>query len=251
MLRTLKGLAVAAVFLVASIATLFFARNSAPSFQRCYASEYHTIGGQSETGVAAFLERGLAPECTARFLEGHNAVITAIATVLLTFVTGGLVWTGYQQIRTVRAQLRAYITTTPGECYRQGGVRGLRFECRPLILNTGQTPAYKVGAISNIKFLSIDEAKTFDFNLPPGDLTVTTLGPSQSRFTQVIMDGRLSKQELRQFRRGTHRLFVYGKISYRDAFGRGRYTHYCYVIGWWNKRHAAMWHHTNRHNDSD
>jgi hypothetical protein len=36
-------------------------------------------------------------------------VITAISTVLLTFVTAGLVWVGYQQIRTTRFQLRAYV----------------------------------------------------------------------------------------------------------------------------------------------
>src|SRR6185437_12173675 len=35
--------------------------------------------------------------------------ITALATVLLAFITGGLVVVGYLQIRTTRAQLRAYV----------------------------------------------------------------------------------------------------------------------------------------------
>jgi hypothetical protein len=44
-----------------------------------------------------------------RYIESHDPLITAIATVLLTCVTGGLVFLTYLQIRTTRAQLRAYV----------------------------------------------------------------------------------------------------------------------------------------------
>jgi hypothetical protein len=47
--------------------------------------------------------------CAGEFAEHNAHSITGLATVLLAFVTAGLVWLGYEQSVTTRAQLRAYI----------------------------------------------------------------------------------------------------------------------------------------------
>jgi hypothetical protein len=47
--------------------------------------------------------------CTVRFSEEHDKAITALSAILLAIVTGGLVFVGYLQIRTNRAQLRGYV----------------------------------------------------------------------------------------------------------------------------------------------
>jgi hypothetical protein len=149
-------------------------------------------------------------------------------------------------------QLRAYISIKKGNEFRQGGVKGLKFEFRPIIFNSGQTPAYDMYAVSFIKFMSLQEATTYDFNVPPLIATaIMTLGPREDRFTHVIFDRKLTRQELRQFRLLTHNFFIYGTIYYRDAFKRQRYTNYCYSIAWWGKRSSAIWHTGTYHNDSN
>jgi len=86
-----------------------------------------------------------------------------VANFLLVFAVLG-------QIREARLsserQLRAYLTSVVGTGFRQGETRGLRFEFRPVILNTGQTPAYEVYSVTGLRFLSLQEAMTFDFRLP-------------------------------------------------------------------------------------
>jgi hypothetical protein len=93
-----------------SVSLFLVVRNDSSQFQTCQA-EYQTKAGgeQQPEGLSFFVQRVLAPHCTARFVEVHNAVITAIATVLLTIVTGGLVGANYLQVATTRAQLRAYV----------------------------------------------------------------------------------------------------------------------------------------------
>ncbi len=256
MLNLVRNLALASFFLVATVTLGLITRDSAPSFQQCQNAQYKTDGApaQQPERFSIFVEKFFAPLCTARFLEAHNAVITAIATVLLTFVTGGLVWAGYQQIRTTRAQLRAYLSIATGEGFRQGAVKGLKFEFRPVVINTGQTPAYKVNISGALLFLETTTAADFDWdgNIPaPTGAGVLTLGTQQNRFTKGILDRTLNKAELRQFRKGTHSLYVFGKVTYLVAFQRQRYTNYCFLIGAWNKRGPATWITTFRHNDSD
>jgi hypothetical protein len=153
--------------------------------------------------------------------------------------------------RSSERQLRAYVTSAIGTAIRQWAAKGLRFEFRPILLNTGQTPAYDVHIVSAIRLLSFREAATYDFRLPNVPGSISTLGPRQDRFTQVIFDRVLSRAELQQYLSGQRQLFVFGTITYRDAFRKWRYTNYCYSIAWWNKRTTHLWLSFHRHNDSN
>ena len=168
-----------------------------------------------------------------------------------------LVFAVLRQIREAResneARLRAYVVTMVGSQFRQGAAKGLRFEFRPGMLNTGQTPAYEVRTIARIRFMSLTEAAAFDFTVadPAGTISAVTLGPRQDRFVQAILDRRLSKAELREFQRLQKSLFVYGTTWYRDAFGKPRYTNFCFAVSWWNKKGPPLWITVFRHSDSN
>ena len=102
--------------------------------------------------------------------------------------------------------------------------------------------------------MSLDDANTFDFEanlIPLTNIGVLTLGRNQDRFTRAYLDRSLTKAELRQFKIGTHRIFVFGKITYTDAFDRPRFTNYCYAIAHWGKRATASWETVLRHNESN
>jgi hypothetical protein len=201
----------------------------------------------------------------ANVFDEHGEAVTAAFTIILALSTIAL-WLSTRELwrvtdRTLRhsedtaqRQLRAYISIITGASFRQGSVRGLRFEFRPVIKNVGQTPAYHVNIVSGIQFISLTDAAIFDYvaNLPsPTAAPTVTLGKDQDRFTHTILDRRLSKAELRQYRKGTHTLLVFGTVRYQDIFQRDRHTNFSYMIGSWNKRSAPLWHSTVRHNDSN
>jgi len=207
-------------------------------------------------GAVVFLAR------VDHFIESHDKSIVAGFTVILAISTIGLwlatvrLWRAtnntldHAEIASER-QLRAYIVAIVGSQVRQGGTRGLRFEFRPIILNTGQTPAYEVNIATDIRFMSFNDARQFDFkkSLPPPRTGVLTLGPRQDKFTQIIYPTSLTRPELRELRSGAKQLWVYGTIGYRDAFHRPRYTNFCFFIGWWGKRGSPLWQAATVHND--
>jgi len=79
-------------------------------FQACVGqNETNQSGKASDESLPIFSVAITYRDCFGRFANENNGAITALATVLLTFVTAGLVWVGYRQIITTRAQLRAYI----------------------------------------------------------------------------------------------------------------------------------------------
>jgi hypothetical protein len=182
-----------------------------------------------------------------------SALITGIATVVLAVITWRLVSLGKEQSATTRAQLRAYLTTVVGQSWRQGATRDLKFEFRPIILNTGQTPAYDVSVVNSMAILSQEEAFTYDFRIPENTpvLSVMTLGPRQDRFTHVIAARKMTKTEMREYIANKKMIYVFGTIRYRDAFNTPHFTNFCYSIMHWSKRGGPLWHNTNRHNDSN
>ena len=185
------------------------------------------------------------------FFVGSFTFLLVFATVYLVRATNRL-WVGAEE--SAQRQLRAYISVLTGAGWRQGQTRGLRFEFRPVIKNVGQTPAYDVVIARNIKFVAQTDIESFDYEADliwPAMSTGLTLGKDQDRFTHAILDRRLTKAELRQYQLNTHTLLVFGTIRYRDAFQRGRYTNFSYIIGWSAKRGAPIWHSTVRHNDSN
>ncbi len=115
-------------------------------------------------------------------------------TLIANFLLVLAVW---NQIREARqsneARLRAYVVAMVGTHFRQGATKGLRFEFRPVMLNTGQTPAYEVRTIARVKFMSPAEASTFNLTLADPvkagtAISAVTLGPRQDRFVQTVSD---------------------------------------------------------------
>jgi hypothetical protein len=177
---------------------------------------------------------------------------TAVSTVALAIATLLLGFVAYLQIRTTRAQLRAYIVvgTNDGQGLIITQGKGLRFEARPNILNSGQTPATGVRVSSRMMVSEASLPADFDFTLPDINPEATfTLGPQQSRFPSIIMDNRLSRSELRELLSRDKTLFVYGTVRYRDIFRRKQFTNLAYTAIA-RKNGSSLWRSVVKHNDS-
>lgn len=215
-----------------SLSLAFAARESAPSFQKCQ-SEYQaeSAGEKKIENLPLNFERIVAFRCTAGFVNQYNAVITAIATVLLTFVTGGLVWTGYVQIKTIRIQLRAYVFPhTVGlwdgmmlepQIPEKANEPGIVIEWK----NTGQTPASNVISWGQI---AVIEAINEDKLIVPGLQNVFSshLGAGSTGNKSLWFGRALTESEIADISAGARSIYVYGRIEYQDIFSQNRWTNF-------------------------
>jgi hypothetical protein len=126
------------------------------NYNYCVSHEGAHTSGQYNPEDSPIIEPAIANptgfnlvlHCSGVYANQNAGAITAAATLLLTFITAGLVWLGYLQYTTARTQLRAYIAVetlglSEGDAPYQGWPRG-----RFTIKNTGQTPARNVRAWS-------------------------------------------------------------------------------------------------------
>jgi hypothetical protein len=160
--------------------------------------------------------------------------IAAIAIIVgfLQFVA--LAWTVIIMMRTARRQLRAYVFPDNAGLYEGSMFKpptGQHINEPGVVLqfkNYGQTPAYKVISWSEIKVIQFTHENT---------LTVPTLFDRFSThmgaggiMPKTMWFGRaLTESELQEVRTGTRGIFIHGRVEYRDAFRRKRFTKFRYV----------------------
>lgn len=161
------------------------------------------------------------------FANEYGVAITALATILLTFVTAGLVWMGYRQIATSRAQLRAYVFLESGEII--DAVAGGQPKAHIVVKNYGQTPAYKFRLVGGMGV-----AESFATLPPPtGDPhgTLGVLAPTGTFHWFMAAPGVLSNDLYAELADGRKTLYVYGEVHFRDAFGNPRTRKYRTMFG--------------------
>lgn len=157
--------------------------------------------------------------------------IAAIATCAALLQCVALVWTIVVQVGTARRQLRAYMLPEntslcdgmmlnpqqPQHANEPGVI--IKF------LNSGQTPAYSCVSWARIEVTAPQNAHTL---VAPKLQLVSpaTIGAGQV-LTKPIWYGRsLTRQELTAIATGATRIFVYGRLEYRDAFGVSRWSNF-------------------------
>ncbi|MDB0544568.1 hypothetical protein LBW62_25345, partial [Ralstonia solanacearum] len=58
-------------------------------------------------------------------------------------------------------------------------------------------------------------------------------GPGQSRILSAIVEDFVPDDEVDAIKSGSARaLYVWGRVTYEDAFGESRYTNYCQALTW-------------------
>jgi len=94
------------------------------------------------------------------------------------------------------------------------------------IKNTGQTPAFKVVHWGNILFREFP----LKSDLPGKDEKLikptSTIGPGIINTKRLSLAKALTEEEITQLRNSTGAVYVYGEISYEDAFGKKHITRY-------------------------
>ena len=134
---------------------------------------------------------------------------------------------------TAERQLRAYVSVLVGNAIFQERNRNFKFEARPLMLNTGHTPAHKVGYRAAAAILSIPLPADFDFPLPEQTTGASVLGPQQNFTMSGIVSDFVDDADVYSIKKGEGRaLYVWGIITYEDIFHCPHETKFSQIITW-------------------
>jgi hypothetical protein len=225
-----------ATFVVAILALVVLVVGTSEAFKNCIKERktrdaYKTLDENTSFISRAIKRVDLNRVCAGDFADKDNGAITAVFTVFLTIVTGGLVWIGHQQIATSRAQLRAYVLVS------KSVVTTAFPEAQVTIKNSGQTPAYNVINVGGFAMDRYPPPPTLDLIISDGEFASPArsrevLGPGDSSVS-VVSAARppLTAPEKASLANGTCIIYVYGEIRYRDTFGREQWTKYRFMMG--------------------
>jgi len=124
--------------------------------------------------------------------------------------------------RSARREQRAYLSVSPKVIYNFDQPGGIRIECE--IKNHGQTPAFELNHTFDIAVFPEDLPEDFSFPLPSHPIRRNSAVFPNSEIKTWFNRPALSPAEISSIEARTHNLYVWGKSTYRDAFGRRRWT---------------------------
>jgi hypothetical protein len=131
-------------------------------------------------------------------------------------------------------QMRAYLAVGIGFAVYQVRLDNKKFEGKPLVINTGQTPALKVRHRSKAAILSIPLPNDFNYPLPDEDAGASMLGAQRTANISAIVEEFVSDADVADIKHGTgaNGLYIWGIVSYEDVFGQTHTTKYCQGLTW-------------------
>ncbi len=191
--------------------------------------QYDTVKAETHTSAP---KQSSTDEALARYtlaLAVFTGVL-AVSTSLLSLFTYRL-WSATRDVvldgrDTAERQLRAYVFVSDTNYDSTGVTFPNVVAYMPTMKNSGQTPAYDVVFRTQIAFCPKDKLPPLE---PLGDnVSYAPLAPGAVlKSPQPPMQIDLGRLALIQA--GTHAVYLYGRIEYRDIFGTLRHTTFRYV----------------------
>jgi hypothetical protein len=155
-----------------------------------------------------------------------------------------------------RAITRAYLTVIIGEgvpqFQRGEGTTDLRFEARPFIVNTGNSPARRVSFKKSVAILPFPIPKEYNFPLPDEEVLEAGMIGAHQQFTiTATLERYVPWEQVSQIRGGDgSALCVWGVVTYEDIFGNLHSTRFGQIITW-QPNGNVVGYYMNGQNDGD
>jgi hypothetical protein len=148
-------------------------------------------------------------------------------------------------------QMRAYVAVVIGSAVYQERDRQLRFEAKPVMINTGHTPAHNVRFQACSAILPIPVPDDFVYE-PSDERGGAPLNPNQTFIMSAIVPGYVEDAEIEAIKRGTGKaLVVWGIVTYRDVFGENHQTRFAHTITWLRDDSNILGYFNTHHNDTN
>lgn len=155
----------------------------------------------------------------------YNGLITAIATVLLTWITLRLAKLEFQNSETTKTELRAYVSVVPKKIAL---AEDKSIICGCDISNTGQTPAFGTYVLCDAAIREYPAPKPFNFipdveGQPVPQFDIAGHGGKHLIAPRI----KVTDDEIALLKAGTHALYIYGRAYFIDVFRRNQWTEFC------------------------
>lgn len=238
MLSRLRFLAFCLLASAIIVAGTFYLFASSANYNYCVGHNgQYEIEAQDPKGPPVVHEPISAPSftrlvvfCGGVFAHDNGDGITAFGTVLLFLVTAILGGIAYRQFTTTRAQLRAYIALAPVEAALLAD--NCTIVVKVSMKNVGATPAFDFQQLGNIAIFPKGLKEHFQFKPVPEEADKAR--PNFVFYPTVEYPAaprkKLSWEDLIKMDTGSFSLYVYGRVTFRDAFNREQWGEYCCVL---------------------
>jgi hypothetical protein len=150
-------------------------------------------------------------------------------------------------------QSRAYLSVIFNGIVPQDSTTGIRFQPSVMLINNGNTPAYKVIFRTATDVLPHPLPNDFGFPLPDAlpHRSISVIGPRLHKIMSAVVPKLYSDVEVEQIKIGIgQRLHMWGHVTYEDAFGIERYVKYSFSFYYLADGKSSMSTDTAHHNDS-
>jgi hypothetical protein len=170
----------------------------------------------------------------------HKLKSDPVATfTFLLFIATVLLWWSTRQLvlgaeRSSTQELRAYLSVSIGGGSYQDRFKGIKFEVRPLLINSGHTPAHNVTYWAKAAILPLPLSDNFQFPSIENIIKSSyVLGPNQSLILNAMVDDYVPDEEVENIKLGKDKSpYIWGSVSYTDVFGVSHTTNFCHCLTW-------------------
>jgi hypothetical protein len=168
-----------------------------------------------------------------RWIDEHNAFMTAIATAAIAWLTWSIVALSNQQTKDTEAIQRAFVFSRGVSLYKPDPDASPDLEMVVVpIENTGTTAATDLEITANMFTKPSSEKWPVPFDFPdaqpsrPGqDPLPRALGPKETTIASISL---LEQGCLSLIARNQLQMLVWGRIKYKDVFGVPHKTNFCW-----------------------
>jgi hypothetical protein len=158
----------------------------------------------------------------------------------------------FQQL--LAKQARAYVAVLVSGAIYQEREKGLRFEGRAGLVNSGMTPAHRVRHQARAAILPRPLPADFEFQLPAEPDGGPILNPRETyEIATTLLGDFVPDEEVPLIKRSEGKaLYVWGVVSYDDAFGEAHQTRFCHMWVWYGsgEHERSKGYYDFRHNDA-
>lgn len=161
--------------------------------------------------------------------------ITSVCTIFIVIITGFYTYYAREQVAQIKEavnlnsdtairQLRAYIFIEKVSLKNivQGNTPNVILQ----FVNSGQTPAYNVSGFTKICLREFPLTSALPNIDQEGHKTIESISAKGEFLRDIKMEPPLTANDINQLMNGTHAIYVYGSITYKDTFARERHTNY-------------------------
>jgi hypothetical protein len=140
------------------------------------------------------------------------------------------------QFKIFEMQLRAYVSVIIGTGIYQDRANTLRFQGGASLINSGATPAHKVihKTRAGILPIPLPSPREFELILPQEAIGEDMLPPHSAPFTvSYVVPNFYDDTAVDDIKRGKdYGLYVWGTVTYEDAFAKPHETRFCHLLTW-------------------